>query len=86
MPTKKKTVKVKSPKKSKSKNLVLYVEDCSMKGKTFNDVKSMNSFINEFNKKYPNQGRPNYYGDDWIELVITDIKGKITPVDSIEIT
>lgn len=71
-------------KKSKSKHLVLYVEDCSMKGKTFKDVKSMNAFIDDFKSKYPNP--PEQYQDDWIELIVTDIKGEITCVDdSLEI-
>jgi hypothetical protein len=81
---KKKPAKAKSPKKSKSKNLVLYVEDCSMKGKTFKDVKSMNAFIEAFNKKHDQTVE---YRDDWIELVVTNIQGDVTAVDdSLEIT
>lgn len=81
---KKKPVKVKNSKKSKSKNLVLYVEDCCMKGKTFKDTKSMNSFIEAFNKKHDQTVE---YRDDWIELVVTGINGNVTPMDeALEIT
>lgn len=82
MPKKKKAQR--KSKVTKSKHLVLYVEDCSMKGKTFKDVKSMNAFIDDFKSKYPNP--PERYQDDWIELIVTDIKGEITCVDdSLEI-
>ncbi len=83
MPKKKKQVKTKA-KSPKSKNLVLYVEGCSMKGKTFKDTKSMNAFIEEFNKKYD---QTNEYRDDWIELVVTGINGEVKAVDeALEIT
>jgi hypothetical protein len=81
---KKKPTKAKSPKKSKSKNLVLYVEGCTMKGKTFKDASSMNVFIHEFNEKYDQTVECR---DDWIELVVTGINGNVTPMDeALEIT
>lgn len=75
--TKRKPVKAKT-KKSKSKTLVLYVEDCSLKGKTFSSSDSAYDFVEKFQKKYPyNDGN----GDNWIDLVVTDIKGRIVTID-----
>ena len=75
--TKKKPKKAKV-KKSKNKNLVLYVENCSLKGKVFSDCKDLSAWVKEFQTEHPyNEGA----GDNWIDLIVTDIKGDITPVD-----
>ena len=79
MPTKKKPKKAKV-KKSKSKNLVLYVEDCLLKGKVFSNVNLLNAWVKDFNKSITSD-------DDWIDIVVTDIKGDITAFEpSLEIT
>lgn len=70
--TKKKAVK--SPKKSKSKNLVLYIEDSTMKGKLFTDIMKAQGFADKFKKDHPNP--MNGY---WVELIVSDIRGNITP-------
>jgi hypothetical protein len=77
MPTKKKP---KKPKAKKSKNLVLYVEDSTMKCKVFDDIDILNCFVKEYRKIYSNP-----YDGFWIDLIVTDIKGKIDSVDSIEV-
>lgn len=76
-------MKAKKPKKtrvrkSKNKNLALYVENCTLKGKVFPTSKELFAFVKEFQKKHPD---PDRMGDNWIDLVVTDIKGKITPID-----
>lgn len=75
---KKKSVKTKT--KSKSKNLVLYVEDSTMKAKTFKNLKGAQAFINVFRMQSP----PPMDGY-WVELLITDIAGEVHSLDSIEI-
>ena len=78
MPTpKKKPVKAKV-RKSNTKNLVLYVEDCTLKGKVFTDGQSLGSFVKEFTAKHPFTTTQ----DNWIDLVITNIKGEITCMDA----
>lgn len=78
MPTpKKKPVKTKV-RKSKTKNLVLYVEDCTLKGKVFKDGKSLGVWVKTFEEKCP----PTEFRDDWIDLIVTNIKGEITPMDA----
>ena len=54
------------------KHLLTYVEDCSPKIKTFKTEKAMDKFINRFYKKH---GKTN--DGFWIDLKITDIKGRI---------
>ena len=66
---------VKSLKKSKNNNLVLYVEDSTMKGKVFKDIQKANNFITDFIKNSP--GEMDGY---WIELLVTGINGDITTI------
>lgn len=72
--------KAKSPKKSKSKNLVLYVEDSTMKAKTFTDVKKAQKFIDNF-KNNENIAYDGY----WIDLLVTDIGGDVVSFDCIQV-
>lgn len=67
---KKKPVKT----KLKSKSLVLYVENSTMKGKTFKDAKSAQSFADKFKKQ-----NPIFMDGYWVELIVADIQGTITP-------
>jgi hypothetical protein len=64
--------------KSKSRNIVVYVENSTPRGKVFTNAKSMMVFVNKFNKMYPKEARMN--DGYWIDLIITDIKGEITDV------
>lgn len=80
VPMKKKQQKTRVKKSKTNKNLVLYVEDCTLKGKVFSDSKSLASFVKAFNKKYPSN--TNAYQDNWLDLVVTDIKGEITVMDA----
>lgn len=78
--TKKKNKKTRVVKSKKNKNLVLYVENCTLKGKVFSDSKSLKSFVEEFSKKYPSHTEA--YQDNWLDLVVTNIKGDITSMDA----
>ena len=65
--------------KSKSRNIVVYVENSTPKGKVFANAKSMMAFVKKFNKTYPNEARMN--DGYWIDLIITNIQGEITDVN-----
>ena len=73
----KKSVKAKSKKVNKTKNLVMYVENSSPKAKFFDDVTSAMNFVELF--KATNPVPMDGY---WVDYVIADIKGEIIPVDS----
>ena len=77
MPTKKKKAEVRESKQNR--NVVLYVENCTPKGKVFADSKSLESFVKKFNKKYPRE--TSLYDGNWIDVIITDIRGSISDVD-----
>lgn len=62
-------------KQTQNRNMVLYVENNSLKGKVFKDVESLNVWVDKFNKNNPE------LNDNWIDLIVTGIKGNITPVD-----
>ena len=80
MPTSIKRRKKPEVRKSKqNRNVVLYVENCTPKGKVFSDSKSLEAFVKKFNKKYPRS--VDGYDDNWIDVIITDIKGSISDVD-----
>lgn len=65
---------------TKNRNMVLYVEDSTMKAKVFEDAKSANKFVEDFKK---NQLDPeNGY---WVDLLVTDIRGDIKYLDTMEI-
>ena len=77
--------KPKKPKVRKSKtgrNLVLYVDKCSLKAKIFTNSKDLEAFVKDFNKKY---GKAWDKEDYWIDLIVTDIKGKIKSLDCIKV-
>jgi len=71
--------KTKIRKSKTNLNLVLYVEDCTPKGKVFENSKALESFVKKFNKKYPRD--TDCYDDNWIDVIITDIKGSISDLD-----
>ena len=78
---KKTKAKPKKPKlKSKeSKNLVIYVENCSPKVKQFTTPTKALAFANDFITLFPN---PN--DGYWVDFVLTDIK-EVVNFDGVEI-
>ena len=80
MPTSTKRRKKPEVRKSKqNRNVVLYVENCTPKGKVFSDSKSLEAFVKKFNRDYPRD--TDAFDDNWIDVIITDIKGSISDVD-----
>lgn len=80
MPTSTKRRKKPDVRKSKqNRNVVLYVENCIPKGKVFSDSKSLEAFLKNFNRDYPRD--TDAFDDNWIDVIITDIKGSISDVD-----
>jgi hypothetical protein len=77
MAQKKKPRKTKVRRSKTNRNLVLYVENCSLKGKVFSDAQALKTWVDQFNQKY----KQGWDRDNWIDLIVTDIKGDITPVD-----
>lgn len=57
------------------RHLVKYVENCSPKIKIFKSKKKMNKFIKKFKSLESTVKDP---GGCWVELVVNNIKGKIT--------
>lgn len=70
----------KKPAKAKTKNLVLYVENCTPKVKVFDAAIKAKNFVKEFNKKYAELRE-----DNWADLIITDIRGDIKSFYPLEI-
>ena len=68
----------KTVKKKKSYNLLMYVVDCSPRIKKFGSLKEMQTFIDDFNKKYPEE----HYGDNWIDYVVTNVHGSVRMITS----
>lgn len=65
---------------TKNRNMVLYVEDSTMKAKVFEDAKSAIKFAEDF-KKYYSDPENGY----WVDLLVTDIRGDIKSLDTTEI-
>ena len=80
MPTSTKRRKKPEIRKNKqNRNVVLYVENCTPKGRVFSDSKSLEAFVKKFNKDYPRDR--DAFDDNWIDVIITDIRGSISDVD-----
>lgn len=67
---------MKTPKKKKPYNLLVYVEKCETKLKKFKTTKEMGKFIDEYLKLHPEY--TSEYSDYWIDYAIENISGKIT--------
>lgn len=62
-------------KNAKEYNILVYVEDCSIKIKKFDTAKEMGKFIDKFNKENPDYANPS--SDNWIDYCVTGITGDI---------
>lgn len=80
MPTKKKARKTRKS-VTKNRNMVLYVEDSTMKVRIFKDAGSANKFAEDFKRNNPDP-----YSGYWVDLLVTNIKGEITSLDSLEVS
>jgi len=74
----KKTKKAKSPKKSKGKALLTYVEDSSPKAKLFDSEKELKAFVKQFATKCAKYGADNGY---WLDICVSGITGEVTSLD-----
>lgn len=64
---------MKKSKKSDKYQLLVYVQDASMKIKRFSTKAAMGKFIDDYLKKNPDYA--DLYSDNWIEFAITDVSG-----------
>jgi uncharacterized protein (DUF2384 family) len=68
--------KTKSPRKTKTKHLVVYVEDSTPSTKIFTSENAAKKFIAEFQAKNPGLNK-----GSWIDILVTNIGGKIFHYD-----
>lgn len=62
-------------KKNKTYQLLVFIEDCSMKMKKFDTKEEMGKFVADFHKKYP--GHLAIDSGYWIDYCIFDVSGEI---------
>lgn len=76
---KKKTKKItkKPVKREQMSHLLVYVQDCSSRLKTFTSIKDLNNFVLNFTAETADNT-----DDNWIDFVVTNIAGDIHPYDS----
>lgn len=70
----------KSVKSKSNKNLVVFVENCTPITRNFSSANKALDFVKKFRKKYP-ETNDGY----WVDMVITNILGKVHSFDGHEI-
>jgi hypothetical protein len=66
-------------KQKKPFHIIHYVEDSTSKMKKFTSISELNDF--RLNFEHENKGKE--FDGYWIDFIITDIHGKIIPVDEV---
>jgi len=76
----KKKLKAKKTIKPSGKNIVVYVDNSIQKVKVFKDLKKALSFVETYTKENPDP-----MDGYWIDLLVTNINGKVVAMDQMEI-